>query len=308
MPVDIETWRIKQFAASVNHLLEDAGGKLRSAVTVQTGVRGEGAVPVDQVGTTEGQIVTQEDGDTPDNTVETDRPWVYPVDLDWGHRLKRFENLRTGIDPQGPFTRAGTNAVRRLEDRVILQNFFAPRKTGRTGATTRNFPASSQDVGVNVGGGGGATGLNHDKIRGALEILLGNEADVFDGGEEVHALISETEWNQMFAFNQTTSQEFTSGNGGRPIDTGRLPMLYGVRWHVFSNKKLENAGLKTNNTLALPFWLKSGMHMSIWADRQINVYERGDKKGVPHIYICQTIGATRLEEAKIVRVNVDRSA
>lgn len=308
MPDPIETWRIKQFAASVTHLLEDQGGKLRSAVMVETGVVGEGAVPVDQIGATEGQIVRMEDEDTPNNAVETDRPWVYPVDLDWGHRVKRLEKLRLGIDPQGPITQAGVNAIRRLEDNVLLGAFFGSRKTGKSGGTTRNFPASSQDVNVQVGSSDGSTdtGLNHHKIRSALEILLGNEADIFDtGGDEVHGIISEVEWNEMFAFTQTTSQDYVTGE--RPIMTGRIPKLYGINWHVFSEAKLNAAGLKTATNLALPLWLKSGMHMSIWEDRATEVFTRGDKKGAPHVYIRQTVGATRLEEKKVVRINCVRS-
>ncbi len=295
-----ETWRIEQFSSNVEMLLQDQGGKLRNCVSVKAGYRGKGARPVKQWGESEANEVTERKGDTPDNAVPTDARWIYPSSIDWGHLIDEFDELMVDTSPQSEMVMAGVNAIRRKEDNKILQSFFAAAMTGESGGTSTAWDTANT-VATSVGGSN--TGLNQAKIRGGLEKLMGNEADPF-GPDQVYMAIGEAEWNALFGETTTTSKDFISGS---PIETGKLPNLYGVNFVPFSESRLTANGLTSTNALDLPMWIKSGMHFGIWADRQVDILKRDDKKGAPHPYIKQTVGVTRTQEPKVVKIKCYRA-
>jgi len=53
----------------------------------------------------------------------------------------------------------------------------------------------------------------------------------------------------------------------------------------------------------VPVWAKSGMHLGVWGDIQTSISQRHDLQGEPwQAYVKMTMGATRLEEDKIVKI------
>lgn len=299
MPDPIETWRIEQFSNTVEMLTQERGGKLRSAVTFKTGYSGKGAAPVNQVGETEAVFSSERYADTPNMETPLDRRWIYPRKAKWGKLIDDFDRALMGITPDGEFTQAGVMAMQRIEDVCIMESFFGPAKTGETGGTTKNFPAAN-DVAVNVVDPGETvadTGLNHTKLLKAREILAKGNVDL--DMEELYIAITEREVTNLFGYNFTTSTEFVEG---RPVSTGKLPPLYGFNFIPFSSQTFTKLGLLANGVASLPVWVKSGMHLGLWKDRTTRVRERDDKEFNVQIYMDEFMGATRLQESKVVRV------
>jgi hypothetical protein len=59
----------------------------------------------------------------------------------------------------------------------------------------------------------------------------------------------------------------------------------------------------SGTSVGIPFWVASGMHLGTWIDTNTNITQRTDLKLQPwQIYMDMMIGATRIEEKKIVRV------
>ena len=53
----------------------------------------------------------------------------------------------------------------------------------------------------------------------------------------------------------------------------------------------------------VPMWLKSGMGLGVWGDIMTDVSQRKDLTSLPwQVYVKLTIGATRLEEKKVVKI------
>ena len=51
-----------------------------------------------------------------------------------------------------------------------------------------------------------------------------------------------------------------------------------------------------------PCWVSSGMHLGTWDDLSIIISDRPDKRHMKQIFATFTIGATRLEEGKVIKV------
>lgn len=295
----IETWRIEQFKNNVQHLLQERGGKLRSTVTFAGDYVGKGAAPVNQMGETKARRVTERYGDTPNMEVPMARRWIYPADWDWGKLIDDLDRLRLGIQPDGEYEKAGVMAMARAEDEEVLGSFFATSKAGENGGTNKTFPAGNE-VAVNLTDPGvtpANTGLNHAKLLKARELLAAGKVDL--EAEELFMAITEKEVTDLFGYNTTISVEFVEG---KPVSTGRLPALYGFNFVPFSSSYLAELGLLGSGIASLPCWTKSGMHLGAWKENTIRVAESPGKRFNMQIYMRQTLGATRLEEGKVVRV------
>lgn len=293
----IETWRIQQFKNTVETLLQERGGKLRSTVTFSGGYVGKGARPVNQIGETEAEEDTGRYQDSPNMHIDTDARWLFPRRWRWGKLIDDVDRVQTGIAPDGEFTKAGVQAMERVEDRAILEAFFGVAKAGENGATNMAFP-SANEVGVQVGGGGSDTGMNHEKLREGLKKLAGNFVEI--EGEEKYLIITEHEWAQLFGINTTVSVDFVEG---RPISSGKLPPLYGLNIVPFASATLRKHGLiSAANVASLPLWCKSGMHLGAWKERETKVGPDPTKEFNIRIFMRQIANATRLQEGKVIRV------
>jgi hypothetical protein len=53
----------------------------------------------------------------------------------------------------------------------------------------------------------------------------------------------------------------------------------------------------------VPVWAKTGMHLGIWNDITNDISQRKDIENHPYqLYTAMTLGATRLEEKKVVEL------
>ena len=56
----------------------------------------------------------------------------------------------------------------------------------------------------------------------------------------------------------------------------------------------------TNRTVIT--WAKSGLHLGIWNDINVEIADRPDKSHSTQVYVKGTFGATRVEEEKVVAI------
>jgi hypothetical protein len=57
-----------------------------------------------------------------------------------------------------------------------------------------------------------------------------------------------------------------------------------------------------------PMWAKSGMHLCVWNDITTKISERSDKSHSTQVYCKTTVGATRLELGKVVKIQASTTA
>ncbi len=284
-----------KYSDDTAHLLQNMGDKFKDTMVVKS-LEGEGANFINQYGETEAREDDSRRGETPHMDVPRYRRWVFPRTVEWGHLVDQRDVIRTLGDPTQAVQKAGVMAVaRKIDLTVIIPAFFATAKTGQNGETDVTFP-SSQQVTAATGGGGSATGLNLEKFRAAHEILQINEAPGPDdeGYEQPISIITPKQNRNLLADYQAASKEFQNG----VVIMGQY-----VR-EVYGTRILVRNGLELNGSTErrCPLYLKSGMGLGLWPLDVAWAKERPDRKGNTQLFNQKVVGATRLEEKKVVEL------
>lgn len=280
---------VNNYTTNVQMLLQQKGSRFAQAVTMATYV-GKGAKAVEQFGPVVAQKRVSRHAPTPFIATPQDARWVYPVDYEWSDLIDDQDKLRMIIDPQGPYSVNGANAIARAQDDEIISAFFGTNMTGENGTTSTTFPTSTQQV-ANTVGGAAATGLNVAKLRAARQILRAAEVD-FES-DPIYCAISAKQENDLLNEIQVVSTDYND----RPVlKDGKLMSFLGFNF-LYS----ERLG-KTGNDRLVPVWAKSGMHLGMWNSINASVDKRPDRSNATQVYVRGTFGATRLEEKKIVQI------
>lgn len=294
MPDQITVASVQQYKSSVELLMQQEQTRLRGAVSTGSHV-GKAAAFIEQFGETTAveQVLRHED--TPLLEVPQDKRWVFPRDLKWASLIDPQDTLRMLIDPVSSYVRAGAAAMNRQIDDLILAAVFGTNFTGENGTTSESFGtvgSGAFDVGVNVGGT--ASGLNVAKMQGALRLLMtANKGELM---EAPYMAISAYEHDLLLKEPQVSSRDFSSG---LVLEDGRVKRFLG-----FNIILTERLTITAGNRL-IPAWLKSGLYLGVWNDLMTRVSERADKSHATQVYLCYTMGATRTQLGKQIRINCD---
>lgn len=298
MSVNIPSWYVSTYNQNITQLLQQKQSRFRQACMPSTGV-GEQISPVDQIGIIEMQEVTQRFAPMGRVDASVDRRWARPTDADLPQLIDTFDKLKIITDPQGIYVTNAVSAANRKYDDVIGNAFFAAAATGKTGATSTVFDATNQVVGANTGGTDSA--LNVAKLEAARTIFLANEADLEN--EEIYCGITSKDHKALMSEIQVLSLDFNE----RPVYNGK-GLITAFRGIGFIHTErawatTEATDDQSNQSRAVPFWLKSGMNVVTWNDINTSVSIRNDIQGEPYqVYVKMSVGATRNEEKKVIKI------
>jgi hypothetical protein len=291
MPADITIASVQQYKANVELLMQQQRALLADLVTVDS-YTGKAASVVEQFGETAAQVKTTRHADTPLLDVSQQKRWVFPTDYEWASLIDHQDKLRMVIDPTSPYAQAGAAAMNRAKDDVILTAFFGTNYTGENGTTSETFDTTTYGVGVDVGGT--ASSLNVAKLQQAVRMLM-----TFNKGElseAVNCAISSYEHDALLKEVQIVNKDY---NNSAVMVDGRVRRFMGVDFRV-----TERLAISSGNRL-VPVWVKSGMHLGMWQDMMTKVSERADKSHAWQVYLCMTLGATRTQPGKVIRILAD---
>lgn len=295
MSVNIPTHYVRQYSSNIELLLQQKGSKL--ADTVMTGPHtGEQASPVDQIGSIAAQKVTGRFNAMPRVDAPTDRRWVFPQDYDLPQLIDQFDKLRLVTDPESSYVTNAVYAMGRAKDDEIIDAFFGDAKTGKNGGTTTSFLAG-QIVDVQQGASSD-TGLTVAKLREAKRLHQANEVDL--ESDPLTAVITSVQHDNLLAEAQVISTDFNE----RPV------LVEGsvVRFVGITIKHCERLETNASSERQIPVYAKSGMYLGMWNDMETSISRRNDLRGEPwQAYVKMTIGATRLEEKKVVQIECAES-
>lgn len=298
MPDFITTAFVQDYKTTVMMLTQQTGSRLRNLVTFDT-YTGKAGKAVEQFGATKAVKRTARHADTPLIDVPQNARWVFPVDYEWADLIDDQDKLRMAIDPTSPIAQSGAMAMGRAMDDEILGAFYGVAKTGENGTTNTNFDTSNQIVGPNVGGT--SSGLNVAKLREAKRILMANNVDLEN--EPINCVITSKEHDSLLNEIQIISTDFND----RPVlMDGRIQRFLGINFYhmEFSDTTaFDNASAMLNSTNRyVPIFTPKAMHLGLWNDTEAKMSERDDKGYATQVYLRSTVGATRIDEKRIVRV------
>ena len=298
MSSQITTAFVEQYKNNVMDLVQQKGSRLRNAVMTDTVVGNKRFF--EQVGTTNAQLRTSRHADSPLVNTPHLRRSLTLDDYEWGDLIDNADRVRLLIDPQDAYARNAAWAMGRAMDDVI---FAAMRGTAYTGVSggdsTTWISQTGQHVAIDVQDTGSEhTGLNIEKLIAARKILSANEVDP---EEELFCAVNAQMMSNLLKTTQVTSADY---NTVKALVRGELDTFMGFKF-IHS----ERGGLSANtsgDTVATDqacwCWAKSGVQLGIGADIKASIAPRADKSFSTYIYYSMSLGATRLEEKKIVEI------
>jgi len=295
MSVNIPTHFAQQFATNIDLLLQQRGSRLRPMVT-EDSYLGEQASPVDQLGAVEMQAVTTRFGQMGRVDATADRRWVLPSDFDLPQLIDSFDKLRLLTDPSSKYVENAVYAAGRQIDRELIKAFFGSANTGKTGTTPTALPGG-QTI-DNAFGSAASVGLTVAKLREAKKILMAADVDL--DRDPLTCAVTAEQHDDLLAESQIISTDYND----RPVLVdGKIDRFLGIN---FVHTELLSA--TADPYRQVPVWAQSGMHLGIWNDIRTSLSIRHDLQGEPfQAYVYMTVGATRLEEKKIVEIECDEA-
>lgn len=287
MSVEITTAMVEQYKSNVVLLSQQKGSRLRSSVRIES-VIGENAY-FDQIGATAAQKKTTRHMDTPQIDTPHARRKVSIDDYVWADFIDKEDLIRTLIDPTSPYALNAVAAFGRSMDDVLIAAATGTSYTGKTGGTAVALP-SGQKIAE------GNTGLTITKLIAAKGLFWSNDID-----EDIplHIAVASKQLQDLLATTQVTSTDYASV---KALVKGEVNEFMGFTFHRTQRLAIDSSDIRT--CIA---WAQDGLLLGLGADIHTNIGERADKNYLTQVWCGMTIGATRMEEKKVVEIGCDET-
>jgi len=278
----ITTAFVNQFSANVQMLSQQMGTKLRSAVDVET-VTGEKAF-FEQVGSAAAVVRTSRNADTPLVETPHERRMVTMADYEYSSLIDDQDKIRMLIDPTSSYGKAAAAAMGRSMDDVIISAALGTAKTGKDGSTSTALPLTQKIA-------HGSSGLTLAKLLQAKKILDKNDVDpsipryIVCGADQIEDLLNNT---------TITSTDF---NTVKALVQGEINQFVGFTF--ITSTRLTTDSNSDRQVIA---FASDGIKLAVGKEPVARIDERPDKSYATQVYYAQTIGATRMEEKKVVEI------
>lgn len=283
----INTAFIKQYDDNLMMLVQQEGSVLRNTVLVDTDFKGEYKF-YDQLGTMTSTKLSSRHQVTPITDPDHQRRRVskenYVVNTvyDWQ------DDINMLLDPTNSYVKANAMRLGRDIDSVILAAAVGTAYSGQDGGTSTTL--ASYDSGSHVITA--TSGLTIAKLREVKKLLM--LADV-SSMEDFSFVGSFREIDNLLGTLEATSADF---NSVKSLVNGDVKTFMGMNF-VYTNQVTRATGVDTCVAYA-----KSGIQLAISLDLATRIDERPDLNYAKQVYSRMSLGAVRLEEAKVVQISV----
>ena len=282
MSTQITTAFVEQYKSNVFHLAQQKGSRLRDAVRSET-VTGK-AHFFERIGSTAAQKRTSRHSDTPRMDTPHSRRKVTMDDYDWADLIDNEDKVRMLISPTSDYALAGAYAMGRAMDDAIISAATGNAYGGVAGGTPVSLPAGQKIV-------HNSTNLTIAKVLAAKKLLDAAEVDP----DEQRFLICTAD--QISDFLNITEVKSSDYNTIKALAQGQIDTYLGFKF-IRSERLGQDA---TPNRQVLAF-TKSAIGLALGADITTKISERSDKNYATQVFLSMTIGATRIEDEKMVEI------
>lgn len=289
MSNQITTAFVQQYSSNVQMLSQQMGSLLRQAVDVES-VVGKNAF-FDQVGKTTAVLRTSRHADTPQVDTPHSRRRVSLADYEWADLIDNADKVRLLIDPTSSYAKAAAAAMGRAMDDVIIAALGGTAYTGETGSTSVALPSGQKPYSASQ-----TDGLTVAKLLEAKKIL--DLADV-DPSLPRFFVCGPTQISNLLNTTEVKSSDF---NTVKALAQGQLDSFLGFKFIVSNRLKFD--ATNTDDRLAYAF-TSDAIKLAIGQDVVARIDERADKSYSTQVYYSMSIGATRMEEEKVVEIACD---
>ena len=284
----ITTAFVQQYKANVDLLSQQMGSRLRGCVRVES-QQGEYAW-YEQIAATAAATKTGRHADTDDAFVDTGHESVRVgiVDYAWVDYIDREDRVRMLIDPTSPYAQNAAAAFGRSMDSALLIAALGDAYRAEN-VTKDNVAAVALPAGQIVAIG--TSGLTIDKLIEAKGKFWA--ADVPDETPKFIA-VTGTQLEDLLKTTEVTSADY---NTVKALVRGEIDTFMG-----FTFKRTELVANTTTNRHCVA-WAQDGILLALGIDINARIGERADKQYLTQVFTQMTIGATRMEEVKVVQID-----
>jgi hypothetical protein len=287
MSIQVTTAFVEQYSANVQHLVQQDGSKLRGSVREES-VTGKNAF-FEQIGATAAQRRTSRHSDTPRVDTPHARRRVSLEDFDWADLIDNEDKVRMLIDPTSDYARAAAMAMGRAMDEVLIDAALGTAYTGVSGSTS---------VAGQTAIAAGATGLSLAKLLAAKETMDGD--DVAESGRVIVCTA-----DQITDLLNTTEVQSADFNTVKALARGEVDTFLGFRFIPVNGKRIDGSKLVPVNGSSdrrCFAFQGDGLLLGVGADMTSKISERADKNYATQVFCSMSIGATRMEEARVLEI------
>ena len=197
--------------------------------------------------------------------------------------------LQSVVDPKSTMYSAKMAAFNRTTDDLIIAAMGGTAYTGQNGATATSFTAANQ-IAYTYGSGG--TGLSKAKVLHASKLLNAAEVEKTER-YLVHAAAG---LEDLLNTTEATNSDY---NVVKALVQGELNTWIGFSF-IHSERLLTDA----SSHRLMYAWQKWALQLAVQKDIEGRLDERVDKNMAWQVYMRMCMGATRLEESRIVQIAV----
>ena len=282
MSSQITTAFVQQYSNNVQMLSQQKGSLLRNAVDAET-IVGKNAF-FEQVGQATAQKRVSRHSDTPQIDTPHSRRRVSMVDYEYADLIDNQDKIRTLIDPTSSYALAAAYAIGRAMDDEIIAAASGTAFTGETGSVSTALP-SAQKITES-----GTDGLTLAKLRSAKEKF--DSASV-DPSITRYMIVGPKQISDLLNNTTVTSSDF---NTVKALVNGEINQFLGFTF-ITSNR----LSIASSKRLCLAY-AGDGIKLALGQDLMTRIDERADKGYSQQVYVCASMGATRMEEEKVVTI------
>ena len=286
MSNQITTAFVQQYGANVQMLSQQMGSRLREAVDVES-ITGKNAY-FEQIGSVAAQVRTSRHASTQQIDTPHSRRRVSLADYEWADLIDDADKVRMLIDPTSSYAKAAANAMGRSIDDVIITALGGTAYSGETGATSVALPSTQKFATSNQ-----SDGLTIAKLLDAKKKM--DLADV-DPSLPRYVVCGATQISDLLNTTEIKNSDF---NTVKALAQGQVDSFLGFKF-IMSNRLSFDAS-NTDDRLVFAF-TKDAIKLAIGKDVTARISERDDKSYSTQVYYCMSVGATRMEEEKVVQI------
>lgn len=281
MSTQITTAFVQQYKSNLLVLAQQKGSRLRNSVRTDT-VKGTSAY-YDRLGATAAVQRTTRHGDTPLIDTPHSRRRVSLAPYEWADLIDQSDKVRLLIEPTSDYATNAANAMGRTMDDVIIAAASGLAYTGVDGSGT-------QAITLQVAAA--ATNLTLTKLLAAKEAL--DEGEVED--DDRFIVVSPKMLTSLLGTTEVKSADY---NSVKALVQGQIDTFLGFKF-IRSNRLAANA--TANGHLALAYH-RRGLLLAIGEDIVTEIGPRADKSYSTQVYVRMDLGATRVEDERVVEID-----
>ena len=286
------------FADNWEHLVQQKESRLENKVRRAT-VKGKERT-FSQLGKSKMRLITTRNGKTVASDTPMAKRWLRPKGYDEVTYIDQFDSIALGElpAPESEHVVSHAMAAKRTMDEVIIAGLEGTAYIGEDGTTAVDLGAGQQvAVGYNGTASPANIGLTLAKLTKAKYILDKNEVDA----EGRYFVLSAKQLSDLLA--NVVEIKSSDYNNVKALVDGVVTRFMGFEFVMTELLTLDVA----SDVRTCIAYQKDGIALGIGMDKTVKIDIRADLNHTIQIRTVLMIGATRLEEERVVLVYADES-